>query len=67
MKQVTEQEYTADFQEQAVGGKNFVAASERIAVFDKGGLRWAEHPVYFQAPFLAPTQEPTVYPTLECT
>jgi hypothetical protein len=47
-------------------GKNFVAASERIAVFDNDGGLWAEQPLYFQAPFTAPTQESTVYPTAEC-
>ena len=48
------------------GGKNFVAASERIAVFDNDGRLWAEQPLYFQVPFKAPAQESTVYPTAEC-
>jgi len=48
------------------GGKNFVAASERIAVFDNDGRLWAEQPLYFQAPFMAPTEEFAVYPTAEC-
>jgi len=63
------QEDTAEFKEQAVtehGGNNFVAASERIAVFDNDGTPWAEPPAYFQAPFMAPTPESTVYPTMEC-
>jgi hypothetical protein len=48
------------------GGKNFVAASERIAVFDNDGRLCAEQPLYFQAPFMAPTQELAVDPTAEC-
>jgi len=34
------------------GGKSFVPAPERIAVFDNDGTLWAEQPVYFQALFI---------------
>ena len=33
------------------GGKSFVPAAERIAVFDNDGTLWAEHPMYFQLLF----------------
>ena len=33
------------------GGPDFVAASERIAVFDNDGTLWAEQPMYFQLAF----------------
>jgi phosphoglycolate phosphatase-like HAD superfamily hydrolase len=34
------------------GGKDFVAAPDRIAVFDNDGTLWAEQPMYFQALFM---------------
>jgi phosphoserine phosphatase len=34
------------------GGKDFVPAAERIAVFDNDGTLWTEQPVYFQALFV---------------
>jgi phosphoserine phosphatase len=34
------------------GSPNFVAPSERIAVFDNDGTLWAEQPMYFQAFFI---------------
>ncbi len=33
------------------GGKDFVAAPDRIAVFDNDGTLWSERPVYFQLAF----------------
>ncbi len=33
------------------GGREFVPASERIAVFDNDGTLWAEQPMYFQLAF----------------
>jgi hypothetical protein len=33
------------------GGPGFVAAAERIAVFDNDGTLWAEQPMYFQLAF----------------
>ena len=33
------------------GGKEFVPAAERIAVFDNDGTLWAEQPMYFQLAF----------------
>jgi phosphoglycolate phosphatase-like HAD superfamily hydrolase len=33
------------------GGSDFVAARERIAVFDNDGTLWAEQPIYFQLAF----------------
>ena len=33
------------------GGPDFVAAAERIAVFDNDGTLWAEHPMYVQLEF----------------
>jgi phosphoserine phosphatase len=33
------------------GGREFVPASERIAVFDNDGTLWAEQPMYFQLGF----------------
>jgi len=33
------------------GGKDFVPAPERIAVFDNDGTLWAEQPLYFQLAF----------------
>ena len=33
------------------GGPDFVAASERIAVFDNDGTLWAEQPIYVQLVF----------------
>jgi hypothetical protein len=33
------------------GNPDFVAASERIAVFDNDGTLWAEQPIYFQLAF----------------
>jgi phosphoserine phosphatase len=33
------------------GNPDFVAASERIAVFDNDGTLWAEQPIYFQVAF----------------
>lgn len=33
------------------GGKQFVPAAERIAVFDNDGTLWAEQPMYFQLAF----------------
>ncbi|WP_422001071.1 HAD family hydrolase [Reyranella sp.] len=35
----------------APGGADFVAAPERIAVFDNDGTLWTEQPFYFQAAF----------------
>jgi phosphoglycolate phosphatase-like HAD superfamily hydrolase len=35
----------------AKGGKDFVPAPERIAVFDNDGTLWAEQPIYFQLVF----------------
>lgn len=35
----------------AKGSKDFVAAPERIAVFDNDGTLWAEQPIYFQLIF----------------
>ncbi len=35
-----------------LGGKDYVAPAERIAVFDNDGTLWAEQPVYFQAMFV---------------
>jgi hypothetical protein len=35
------------------GSPGFVAAAERIAVFDNDGTLWAEQPIYFQASFIA--------------
>ena len=35
-----------------VGGKDFVAPEERIAVFDNDGTLWSEYPVYFQVYFI---------------
>ena len=34
------------------GGKGFVPAPERIAVFDNDGTLWSEQPMYFQAFFI---------------
>ncbi len=34
------------------GGKDFVAAPDRIAVFDNDGTLWSERPVYFQLAFV---------------
>ena len=34
------------------GGRDFVPAAERIAVFDNDGTLWTEQPVYFQALFV---------------
>ena len=33
------------------GGRNFVPADDRIAVFDNDGTLWSEQPVYFQLAF----------------
>jgi hypothetical protein len=33
------------------GGKDFVAAADRIAVFDNDGTLWSEQPMYFQLAF----------------
>ena len=33
------------------GAPTFVAAAERIAVFDNDGTLWAEQPIYFQFAF----------------
>jgi phosphoserine phosphatase len=33
-------------------GKDYVAAADRIAVFDNDGTLWAEQPLYFQALFM---------------
>ena len=33
------------------GGKDFVAAADRIAVFDNDGALWSEQPMYFQLAF----------------
>jgi len=34
------------------GGLNFVAAEDRVAVFDNDGTLWAEQPLYFQLAFM---------------
>jgi hypothetical protein len=33
------------------GGRDFVAAADRVAVFDNDGTLWSEQPVYFQLAF----------------
>ncbi len=35
----------------SVGGRDFVAPSDRIAVFDNDGTLWSEQPMYFQLAF----------------
>src|SRR5436853_4049381 len=34
-----------------IGGPDFVAPAERIAVFDNDGTLWTEQPMYFQLAF----------------
>jgi len=38
-------------------GRNYVAPSDRVAVFDNDGTLWSEQPIYFQAAFALDTAQ----------